>query len=195
MKIKSDKLQDRDGDIVQLILDVRAGDNAAFSALVDMYEPLLNKLSRNFVFPGVQFDELFSEACAVLHGAAMSYDISRTGVTFGLYAQICISHRLSDLVAKAARELPNVDIDLDTIPIENTVEARLVGRERVRKYMEFARSVLSDYEYEVFELYIQGYTTAEISERLGKPAKSVDNAKARIFKSLRRHNGMISVDD
>ena len=47
------------------------------------------------------------------------------------------------------------------------------------------RYLLSDYEYSVLLLHIQGYKTAAIAKVLGRTAKSVDNAKSRLFRHLR----------
>jgi DNA-directed RNA polymerase specialized sigma24 family protein len=51
--------------------------------------------------------------------------------------------------------------------------------------MKCARDLLSDYEYQVLMLHIQGYKTSEISAAVGRDTKSVDNAKARLFRRLR----------
>jgi DNA-directed RNA polymerase specialized sigma24 family protein len=59
-------------------------------------------------------------------------------------------------------------------------------------FIERARGVLSEYEYEVFMLYIEGYSTAEISEKLGRDFKSVENAKSRMLKHLREESNVFS---
>jgi DNA-directed RNA polymerase specialized sigma24 family protein len=61
-----------------------------------------------------------------------------------------------------------------------------VARERLGALFLYARQVLSDYEYSVLLYHIQGYKTSAIAERLGKSSKSVDNAKARVFRRLRQ---------
>jgi DNA-binding CsgD family transcriptional regulator len=45
--------------------------------------------------------------------------------------------------------------------------------------------VLSDYEYSVLMLYVNGDTTVEIARKLSKDEKSVENAKTRMFRRLR----------
>lgn len=175
-------------DPIPLIKRVQSGDSTAFSELVEQYKPMMNKVISGFVGSLISFDEAYSEACVILHRAATSYDVSRSDVTFGLYGHICIYRRLCDVAAKASRDTSPVDteVDVDTLYRENNLEARMVSRERVKEYMERARAVLSDYEYRVFLMYIDGYTTAECAAELGKDAKSIDNAKARMFKSLRK---------
>lgn len=176
-----------------LIELVRVGDDAAFSRLVSLYTPMMNKVISGFVNSLLRYDEAFSEACVALHRAAMSYDLSRSSeVTFGLYARICVYRRVCDLLEKCTRHAPMVDMDVELISADSNIEQRLVGRERMSMFIERARVVLSEYEYEVFMLYIEGYSTAEISERLGRDQKSVENAKSRMLKHLREENNIFS---
>ncbi len=181
-----DKMKER--DINALITDVRSGTDAAFSELLERYAPMLNKVVAGFSGSSLSHNEAISEAYVAFHRAVLSYDLSRSDVTFGLYARICVYRRLLDATARASKESIFVDYDMDSISVTNTVEERIVWRERFRQYIETARTVLSDYEYRVFILYIDGYSTAETAKELSKSAKSVDNAKARCFKRLREES-------
>jgi len=180
---------DNCGDICvsDLILASRRRDDAAFSELISRYTPMINKVINGFSDSAFRYDEAFSEACVAFHRAVLSYDLSRSSdITFGLYARICIYRRLCDLAEKNAKEAAVVDMDVELIAGGSNIEQRLVGRERMSEYLSLARGVLSEYEYEVFILYIDGYSTEEISEKLCKDTKSVENAKARMLKRLRQ---------
>ena len=180
-------------EIISLITLVHDGDDDAFSKLVSLYSPMMNKVISGFANSAIRYDEAFSEACVALHRAAISYDITRSdGITFGLYARICVYRRICDLVEKYARELPTVDLNVELISADSGIEQRLVGRERMARYLEVARCVLSAYEYSVFILYIEGYSTAEISQKLGRDVKSVENAKTRMNKRLREECDLFS---
>ena len=173
--------------ISDLILASRERDDAAFSELLSRYTPMINKVISGFSDSAFRYDEAFSEACVALHRAVLSYDLSRSSaITFGLYSRICVYRRLCDFAEKSAREVSLVDVDVELIAGGGNIEQRIVGRERMSEYLSKARGVLSDYEYEVFILYIDGYSTDEISAKLAKDAKSVENAKSRMFKRLRR---------
>ena len=175
-----------DADLISIINLVHSGDDGAFSELVSLYSPMMNKVISSFVNSHIHYGEAFSEACVALHRAAISYDVTRSdGVTFGLYARICVYRRLCDLAEKYTRQMSVVDMDLDLISTDGGIEQRIVGRERMSSYLETARSVLSEYEYSVFTLYIDGYSTAEISSKLKRDTKSVENAKSRMIKRLR----------
>ena len=50
----------------------------------------------------------------------------------------------------------------------------------------FIKEHLSDYEYTVFRLYIEGYKVKEIAQKLKKTEKSVEGAILRMRIKLRR---------
>ena len=173
-------------EISDLILRVREGSDEAFSELTRRYLPMIKKVSYGFSADKVRSDEALCEASVAFYKAAMTYDVSRTDVTFGLYARICVYRRLCDLAGKAkGKEDLFSDLDVENISVQSGIEASLVSRESMSLALEKIKSLLSEYEYEVFILHLEGYTTAQIANRLSKGAKSVDNAKARAIKRLR----------
>lgn len=165
----------------------QARDDIAFAELVVRYTPLMRKVASGFVHPLVGEDEAMAEACIGLHKAVMSFNPARRGITFGLYARICIYRRLSDLYS--AKETKRADsesgIDVDKLGASASAMSMLIFKERVQNFISVAREILSDYEYQVFLLYIQGYDTESMCEALSKDRKSVENAKARMIKRLR----------
>ena len=183
-----------DFKLEELLVCVHSHDDAAFSELLGRYTPLITGVARGFVSSVFSYDEAFADACVAFHKAAMSFDLKKEGITFGLYARICIYRRLYDTVEKLARHNQFIgdDIDVDNLSDGKNIESRIVGRERMQEYLQKARSVLSDYEYRVFLLYIEGDSTAVIAEKLEQTSKSVDNAKARMFKSLRKFSDLFS---
>lgn len=176
-------------EVSSLILLARANNNFAFSELVKRYTPMINKVISGFDIPESRIDEAVSDAHVALYRAALAYDLSSSGVTFGLYARICVYNKLCDFVgSELCDDVSLDDIDADRITATCRVESNLVNVETVRKYLDVAKSILSDYEYDVFRLYLGGYTTREISGILSKTSKSVDNAKNRMMKHLREHS-------
>lgn len=170
--------------IDDLILRCRQKDDNAFAELVQRYMPMMRKVISDFQNCGIDFDVLFSEACVALHSAAQNYRVEQNNVTFGLYARVCVHHRIVDLVRRESKNNV-VDYDVEMVSDCDAIEKGLVERETVDYLMVSARTLLSDYEYRVFVLHIQGYKTAEIANMLSKTSKSVDNAKSRLFQRLR----------
>ena len=174
-------------EISSLIMLIRAGNSIAFSELVSRYSPMLTKVVSGFDIPRSRYDEAISEAHVALYRAASSFDISNGNVTFGLYARVCVYNKICDFVGKELRADSRLS-ELDDVMVQSAVESSLVNREDLARYLLIARGILSDYEYDVFRLYLKGYSTREIAVALDKTAKSVDNAKHRMMKCLRQHS-------
>ena len=178
----------REMEISSLLLLIRAGNNLAFSELVARYSPMMNKVISGFDIPASRFGEAMSEAHIALYRAALSYELSNGKVTFGLYARVCVYNKICDFVGSELRNDSRLTEFDDDIVIPSVVESTLVNREELVRYLLIARGILSDYEYDVFRLYLKGYSTREIAATLSKTAKSVDNAKHRMNKCLRQHS-------
>ena len=174
-----------DGDIRTLILRCRERDDAAFSKLVESYAPMMNNVISSFAETSVSTDELFSEACVALHSAVLHYDLEQSDVTFGLYARICVYNRTLDSIRRADRGEVVSDYEVENVADTTDINSGLVQRETVEMMLEYARSSLSEYEYRVLLMHIQGYKTAAIASALSRTPKSVDNAKFRIFRRMR----------
>ena len=179
-------------ELYNLIDRVRSRDDSAFAMLLSKYSPMLNGVIAGFSSSLVSYSEAFSEATVALFRAAASYEIGNGSVTFGLYAKICVYRRLCDLYNKVKHDSNIVDLDVDKIPVNSNAEQRLVGIERMREYLAKAQKLLSEYEYEVFLLYIEGYDNQSIAKRLSKDVKSVENAKTRMLRNLRGESELFS---
>ena len=182
----------RNTDILELLLLCRQHNDEAFDELVHRYTPMIRKVISGFGNIYADYSELFAEACVALHIAAGRFDLSQNEVTFGLFARICVRNRIVDLLRSAEHEVNLTDYDVEMMSEGKSVEAQLADREDFELVLGSAKRILSDYEYSVLLLHIQGYKTAAIAKALGKTAKSVDNAKSRLFRRLRSEIKLIS---
>ena len=181
-----------DAEIRRLIILCRERDDEAFDELVRRYTPLMRKIITGIGPSTYEYGELFSEACVALHSAAQRYDLGQSEVTFGLFARICIRNRILDLLRLSDNDHTVSELDVEQMTEDDSLDNRLADREIFDNLLVSAKDLLSDYEYRVLLLYIQGYKTAAIADMLDRSAKSVDNAKARLFKRLRAEIGDIS---
>lgn len=182
----------RNTEISELLLLCRQHDDEAFDELVRRYTPMMRKVISGFDSHSADYSELFSEACVALHVAAGRFDLSQSEVTFGLYARICVRNRILDLLRAADGDKNITSFDVEMMAEGESVEAKIADREEFEIILGSAKRLLSDYEYSVLLLHIQGYKTAAIAKALGRSSKSVDNAKARLFRRLRSELGFIS---
>ena len=175
-------------ELCELLDMIKGGCRAdqAFSELLARYTPLLRSRVATYSFSGQDFSEAMQEASIALHSAAITYDSEKCdGVTFGLYAGVCVSNRLKSLLRKNAREYDTEVIsETEKIASGHDLESYVVTRDLCERVMRTAKSLLSDFEFEVFRMGFERYSTKDIALELGRTPKSVDNAKWRISKRL-----------
>ena len=178
-------------EVSSLIVMIRASDEAAFAELVRRYTPMIKRVLSDLDVAPSHADEAWAEAVVVLYRAALSYDLSREGVTFGLYSQICVTRAMYDLLSKLQMEEAGLlPLDEAELAAPSGVDSRLVLAESLRRYLSVAAAFLSALELDVFRLYLKGYTTRQMAEALSRSPKSVDNAKNRMFRRLREHSSL-----
>ena len=173
----------KNDECIALIRDMRDGNEDAFSELLSMYTPMIKSVLLKYTFSS---DEYFSDASMALYKAAMSFDLSQDAVTFGLYAKICVTRRVLDLLRQIGKdEMLVSESNIDTIAVSDGTLQRLMREEELTRLCTLSRSILSDLEYEVFLECLHGERTADIASHLGITSKACDNAKSRVIAKLR----------
>ena len=167
---------------------VCSGDEDAFEPLSDMYAPLIRAMSQKFLRSlsskgdqGIGQQDLEQEARLALYRAAKTYDPEKNGVTFGLYAKICIRNALTSLWRKAA-SAARVEKKQEAYPKEwrEDLLSEALAKEPAGGLTRRIRETLSPYEARIFEEYIRGRSVKRIAESVGRSEKSVSNALFRI---------------
>ena len=188
------KHEDAKADEVERLLPmIRRGSNAAFLRLFELYAPLLEREVARYAasLPPADLDDLRQSASVSLYRAALAFHGDR-GVTFGLFAKICIVNGIADslrYIRGKGTMLSMEDLDEREQPDgdEPNPQSLLLDKEQVWETRRQIKAMLSPLEYEIFEMYISGFSYAEIASRIGKSQKSVDNALCRIKKKLRQN--------
>ena len=180
-------------DTVRLIQLIKDGENSsdAFAELMSRYEPLIEARVSAFFDSAAIADEARQEASIALHNAAISYDLGKSDVvTFGLYAGICISNKLKTFYKTKMKESELFDrfSEAERIACSANLESKIAANDLCSRVMHAAKQVLSDFEFSVFKLSFEQYSTKDIAAILGKTPKSVDNAKNRISRRLREND-------
>lgn len=188
-------MQKLEFDVGALLERIKAGDESAFEELIGRYEPLMISSVRRVLAkqPSLaeEESEMLQEARCALYRASLSYSTKQSGVTFGLYAEICIRNGLTSKflrrVGKSLYSLESMEESGEGVasPLEDALET-LIQNESVALLYSIISSALSPLEYEVFRMHEEGLSTSEIGEKLSRPQKSVENALARAVKKLRR---------
>ena len=176
----------------QLISEVRDGNEDAFKALLEKYKPLIESSVAKVLIDGqysLHAEDLFQEATVVFYNSIMTYDMEQHEVEFGLYAKICISNALiSQIRLLQKRKAERLSETSDEGVFANDSEdpsVKILEQESLRSLYSVIRGNLSDFEYNIWQLYMSGRTARQIGVILGKDEKSVTNAIYRIRKKLR----------
>lgn len=177
-------------DIKELILASRQGKEDAFVKIVEQYNPLLHSMSRKFFAmcqdSGEDEDDFLQEAKVALYSATLSFEIETEGVTFGAYAKRCIRNKLVSFVRRLkskkrqssiSRELKDDEADNSTSQAGSMLEKELLSQ---------AESILSGFEKQIFSMYLDGMKAKEISKRLNKSIRSINNAIYRVRVKIKR---------
>ena len=112
-------------NVSALLSLIREGKVSAFSDLIQTYQSLLHARISAFHLEGQGADDAYSEACLALYRAALRYR-EGMGVTFGLFAKICIDNALKTDYKKNRLGTAS-DGCVDLVPLEAADAAGLVA--------------------------------------------------------------------
>ena len=117
-------------------------------------------------------DDLRQEATVVFYNSILTYDLEQHEVEFGLYAKICISNALISQVRRlqrrnAERLSEASDEGLFGWDREDP-SVRILEQESLKSLYSIIRGNLSEFEYEIWQLYTSGRTAKQIGEMVGK---------------------------
>ena len=181
--------------LLDLLVQAQKGSASAYEELLSKYRPLIESTVHGFVSHDTsrqEAEDLMEEAKHVFLSAITSYDLTREGVEFGLYAKICLKNGLiSELRRQQHRRRLGVvslaeDTDNITDAAESDPSAQLVEEEDFRQLYRRIREHLSELENRVWWMYVAGAAVADIAKTLGKDERSVHNAIYRIRTKLKR---------
>lgn len=178
------------------------GDGEAEEQLALRYLRLVRICARPFFLSGGDSEDLTQEGMFGLLSAIRQYD-DGCGANFKTFAEHCIRNRLISAVKTASRQkhLPlNDGVSLEYILSEESQtqtafqesyrrspEEQVLARESEKEFYSTFSRCLSPLETEILQLFLEGLSYREISDKTGRGEKSVDNAVQRIRRKLARH--------
>lgn len=175
-------------NVAELLKEIADNDSRAFEELFSMYGGMMYSLVGNFVSEDAtreDVEDLEQEAKMLLLNAARTYD-SSSGLTFGLYAKICVKNGLITISRKKKNEIKTDGVDIDELNIsvpDTTIDVD--ESESAEQLLDKLCAILSENETDVLKLRIDGFSNPEIAAKLGVSTKSVENAVFRIKQKLR----------
>lgn len=178
-------------DLGELLLSIQSGSSGAFVKLSERYAPLLAKEVARYEgsLGNADLEDLRQGAYISLYRAALAYRADR-GVTFGLFAKVCIVNGIADTLRYIGKK--PADVSMEQLTDEEMPESGenpqnlMLDKEQSSELRHKIRFALSDLECQIFDLYLDGYAYTEIAEKTGKTPKSVDNALRRVKTKLKK---------
>lgn len=185
----------------ELMQRLRDGEQEVVDYMMEKYKHLVRKHAKAMFLVGGDREDLLQEGMIGLYKAIRDYDGEKQAGFFG-FANLCIHRQICSAVNASNRQkhLPlNNYVSLNHQ--EGEEESRLIGQmedrqadnplmelilqEDYRELKARAYERLSPFERAVFDCYLEDSGYEDISRRLGRSKKSIDNALQRIRAKLK----------
>lgn len=167
---------------------ISSDNSTAVSELVSRYAKLIWIKANIMANSASDAEDLAQEGLLGLLNAISKFDSERR-VKFSTFAEVCISNRMRTILDKN-RNVPVVetdgsDISNDEAVLPDTPESIFIEKEHLSQLYNEIISLLSNREWKIFTLFLQGLSYKNIAEKLNISEKSVDNAIQRIRRKLK----------
>ena len=169
------------------------GDETATEELLLRYKNSVRALARRYFLAGGETEDLVQEGMVGLYLAICNYrrDLEKSFKTF---SRVCVIRRIYDVLRSTTKKSSVVadsvtlfdPLDTDFLDNGATPEEWLLDTERDAEFRMKLLKELSDFEFRVVTMYLDGMSYAQICEATGKSVKSIDNALARSKRKLQR---------
>ena len=184
----------------------KQGDGLALEYLLTKYKPMVKAVARRYFLIGAEQEDLIQEGMIGLYKACLTYNKAKN-TQFSTYAYMLISRQMQSAIKSATNknnlmlsqalvltgdgfasntDEPALNRAVFYLPIVSpSPESKMIEDEEYRLLLEKIKGALSNYEYKVLKLYLEGHKNQQISLLTGKDTKSTENALARIKLKLK----------
>lgn len=188
-----------DEEVVELC---HSGDTLAEEYLLNRYKNFVRSKARSYFLIGADHEDIVQEGMIGLYKAIRDYKPDKLS-QFHAFAELCITRQIITAIKTATRQKhiplnsyvslnrPLFDDESDRTLMDVIIERHadnpeelIISQENLKNIHHQISSVLSPLEQEVLSEYLDGKSYQEIAERLGRHAKSIDNALQRVKRKL-----------
>ncbi|SFB33840.1 RNA polymerase sporulation-specific sigma factor [Lentibacillus halodurans] len=186
----------------EIIQSIHQGDSQALDFLIHKYIHYVRAKARTYFIVGADKEDIIQEGMIGLYKAIRDYDGDKLS-SFKAFAELCVTRQIITAIKTATRQKHTplnsyVSLDkpiydeesdrtlLDVVTGSKTFDPQelLLNREKFVDMEGKLSELLSGLEKEVLRLYMEGCTYQEISVKLKRHVKSIDNALQRIKRKL-----------
>ena len=179
----------------------QAGDGQALVFLLDKYKNFVRAKARSYFLIGADHEDIVQEGMIGLYKSIRDYKADKQ-TSFRAFAELCVKRQIITAIKTATRQKhvplnsyvslnkPLYDEESDRTLLD-IIEGRVTnpedlfisqeGMDHIQKQID---TLLSDFEKQVLEAFLDGKSYQEIAEMLGRHVKSIDNALQRVKRKL-----------
>ena len=182
----------------QLVLLAQQKDESAIDELFNRYKYIAASVAHSYFLNGGDSEDLLQEGLFAVFKAITSFNAKSS---FKTYVYTCVKNRIFNVIKSSNRyknqPLNNYlslsgsfDSDGDADKTEIIIDKHFgpeeiyLNAEAENELKSIINKVLSKFEYEILICYLKGYSYREISDKVGKKEKAIDNAIQRIRKKI-----------
>ena len=190
-------------DYELVLLAQEENNEDAINLIYQKYKPIIIKKSKNAIMlvshHGIEINDIMQEGFIGLDEAIKKFS-QDDSASFYTFANLCIDRKIFNCVRKVTggkdrilNDAVAIDDILDRVGSDNTdIELSFISRDNENNIIESIRELLTDFEREVFDMKLKGYSFDEIAIFLNKDLKSVYNTFHRIKIKIKK---FIKIDD
>lgn len=202
--MSEDALKDMSDE--ELVVEVRSGSDQAIDLLLHRYRHYARSKARTYFLAGADKEDIVQEGMIGLYKAIRDFQADKN-TAFRAFAELCMTRQIITAIKTATRQKhqplnsyvsldkPTSDDDDDDRSIGDSISAKVVmdpaelvvSAEELANIKASVGKVLSVFETEVLQLYMDGKSYQQIADMLGRHVKSIDNALQRIKRKLEHH--------
>lgn len=203
-------MADRDSDYTncsddELIDRLRRGESVIMDYICEKYKNLVRSKAKSMFILGGDNEDLIQEGMIGLFKAVRDYDMGRDA-SFFTFAELCINRQMYTAVQAAQRKkhqplnnYVSLEGSAGGVEGEGNGISRLVAdkpeqnpeelfldKERMDYLEKAIVEELSEFEKQVFDLYLTGMSYGQIAKVLGRDEKATDNALQRLKSKIKK---------
>ena len=160
----------------------------AINMLYEKYTPIIIKKSKEAILladhHGIEINDIIQECYIALDEAIKNFN-QNGDATFYTFSMLCIERRITNFIKRTTGKKSKILNDAVTIDdgmdkIVSNYEDITFDKSNTKNEINILRNELTNFEKQVFDLKIKGYSFEEIAKMFDKNTKAIYNAWERI---------------
>jgi len=188
-----------------IVIEAKNGDIVALEFLINKYKNFVKAKARSYFLIGADREDIVQEGMIGLYKAIRDFRGDKLS-SFRAFAELCITRQIITAIKTATRQKhiplnsyvslnkPIYDEDSDRTLLDilagtkiTDPEELMINREEYNDIEFKMGEILSELEWKVLTLYLEGKSYQEIAVDLKRHVKSIDNALQRVKRKLERY--------